>query len=435
METSVRWSSFGRCTASADDSSQHKPVRTRRFGALWPAFAGFMAISAPFPAFGDPTPPPGMAPYDHPVYHHGVRVLWHGVWRGKGGRKDDAAPAASAKTRPAVAAKPSPPNPNEYSILVDADDPCAARLAGEFVAALQVSGAKGRVIAGQTSPAALARAVKSDAADLAITAIDALVSDDKASVDWRERAPYIARLGAETVEIIAPQAIADVRQLAGRDVGFGAADSAGAATAATLFAHLGVAPKPSFAPLGPALADLAAGKLVAVVAVGARSSKTLADFGKDGRFHEIAIPWSPSLGSLYAPARVTTKDRPNLIAAGAKIDTLGAPMALVAIDAPPSSGRAERSATLTKFFFDGFDKLLGPDNDPSWREVNFAAVAPWPRLPAAQAWIKLNTAASSSSLDAFRAVAKTAAAANGGPAAQDSDRLFDSLMQWRGTGQ
>ena len=116
------------------------------------------------------------------------------------------------------------------------------------------------------------------------------------------------------------------------------------------------------------------------------------------------------------PSESATTARPTIrrrAAAVGEIDTLGAPMALVAIDAPPSSGRAERSATLTKFFFDGFDKLLGPDNDPSWREVNFAAVAPWPRLPAAQAWIKLNTAASSSSLDAFRAVAKTAAAANG----------------------
>ena len=227
------------------------------------------------------------------------------------------------------------------------------------------------MIAGQTSPAALARAVKSDAADLAITAIDALVSDDKASVDWRERAPYIARLGAETVEIIAPQAIADVRQLAGRDVGFGAADSAGAATAATLFAHLGVAPKPSFAPLAAGACRPGGGQ--ARRGRGGRREilEDLADFGKDGRFHVIAIPWSPSLGSLYAPARVTTKDRPNLIAAGAKIDTLGAPMALVAIDAPPSSGRAERSATLTKFVFRRLRQIARPGQRPELARGQF----------------------------------------------------------------
>jgi hypothetical protein len=376
-----------------------------------------------------------MVMYDHPVFRHGVRVLWHGAWRGKGAKKVDEEAATPAKEAPSVAAKPAPPKPSEYSILVDANDSYAARLAGEFVAALQVDGPKGRVITGQTSPAALAQAVKGDGADLAITSLDALIGDDEASADWRERAPYIARLSDEPIEIIAPRAIVDVRQLAGQNVGFGAADSAGAATAATLFTHLGVAPNPTFAPLGPALADLASGKLAAVVAVGVKSSNALADFGKDGRFHEISIPWSPGLHALYAPARLTAKDRPNLIGADEKVDTLGAPLALVALDAPPSSPRADQTAALTKSFFEGFDKLLGPGNDASWREVNFAATAPWPRLPAAQAWIDLNAAASNDSLNAFRAVAKTAATTNGGPAAQDSDRLFDSLMQWRGAKQ
>ena len=291
------------------------------------------------------------------------------------------------------------------------------------------------MIAGRTSPAALAQAVKSDAADLAIAPMDALIDNDKATADWRQRAPYIARLGAETIEIVAPRTIADIRQLAGRDVGFGVVDGAGAATAATLFSRLGVAPKPSFAPLGPALADLAAGKLAAVVAVGGKSSQTLADFGKDGRFHVVAIPWTPALRALYAPARLTAKDRPNLIGAEEKIDTLGAPLALIALDAAPSSARAEQFAALTKSFFEAFDKLLGPDKDATWRDVNLAAAAPWPRLQAAQAWIDLNAAAPNASLDAFRAAAKTVTLANGGPGAEDSDRLYDSLMQWRGAGQ
>ncbi len=388
-----------------------------------------MLFSAPLPAFCEPAPP-GMVPYDHPVFHNGVRVLWHGAWRTRDGKKGD----ASSKSGPSLADKPPPPRPSEFSILADAEDSCAARLAGELVAALQADGVNGRVIVGRTSPTALAKAVKSDGADLALAPMDALIGDNKATADWRERAPYIARLGAETVEIVAPRAVADIRQLDGRDVGFGVADGAGAATAATLFSRLGVAPRPSFAPLGPALADLAAGKLAAVVAVGANSSKTLADFGKDGRFHVVPVAWSPALRALYAPARLTAKDRPNLIGAAEKIDTLGAPMALIALDAAPSSARAEQSAALTKSFFEGFEKLLGPDNDASWRDVNLAAVAPWPRLRAAQAWIDRNAAAPNASLDAFRAIAKTLASANGGPGVADSDRLYDSLMRWRGAG-
>ncbi len=420
---------------------------------MWAVVAGLTLFCAPLPAFGDPTPPPGMVRYDHPVFHNGRRVLWHGAWRTEEGKTGDASkpdaagpdkiapsvaakPAAAApiKNAPSVAAAPATtPGANEYSILADAEDSCATLLAGQFVAALQAGGTKGRVIAGRTSPAALAQAVKSDAADLAIAPMDALIDADKASVDWRERAPYIARLGAEAVEVIAPRAVVDIRQLAGRPVGFGVADGAGAATAATLFSRLGVAPTPSFAPLAPALADLAAGKLAAVVAVGAKSSKALADFGKDGRFHLISVPWSPSLRSLYAPARLTAKDRPNLIGADEKIDTPGAPMALIALDAAPSSPRADQAAALTRSFFEQFDRLLGPDNDASWRDVNLAAAASWPRLRAAQAWIDLKAAAPNASLDAFRAAA-AATSANGGPEAADSDRLYDSLMQLRSAG-
>jgi TRAP-type uncharacterized transport system substrate-binding protein len=388
-----------------------------------------------------------MVPYDHPVFHNGVRVLWHGAWRTENGKTGDAsAPAAEAplKIAPSVAAKPAAPpietspsaaaqpattpGPGEFSILADPDDPSATRLASEFVAALQADGAKGRVIAGRTSPAALAKAIKSDAADLAIAPMDALIGADKANADWRERAPYIARLGAEPILIIAPRTIVDVRQLAGRQVGFGVADGDAAATAATLFSRLGVAPTPSFAPLASALADLAADKLAAVVAVGAMSSKALAGFGKDGRCHGLPIPWSPALRSLYAPVRLTAKDQPNLIGADEKIDTLGAPMALIALDAAPSSPRADQAAALTRSFFEKFDRLLGPDNDASWRDVNLAAGASWPRLRAAQAWIDLKATAPNASLDAFRAAA-AATSANGGPEAADSDRLYNSLMQ------
>jgi hypothetical protein len=148
----------------------------------------------------------------------------------------------------------------------------------------------------------------------------------------------------------------------------------------------------------------------------------------------IPIAWSPALRPLYAPARLTAKDRPNLIGADEKIDTLGAPMALIALDAAPSSARADQVAALTKSFFERFDRLLGPDNDASWRDVNLAAAATWPRLRAAQAWIDLKATAPNASLDAFRAAA-AATSANGGPEAADSDRLYDSLMQWRDAGQ
>ena len=387
------------------------------------------------------TTPPGMVRYDHPVVRNGKVVLWRGAWRNKLKTKDREqsakTPAPSAKHQGQSAAVPAPsaPRPGGFTLLADPDDACASRLAGDFVAALQAGGADGKIVAGGVSVAALSAAVDHDSADLAIAPLDALVADPQASAAWRERTPLIAKLSGEPIEIIAARDVADLRQLAGREVGFGPADSADATSAAALFNALGVAPRPAYEPLADALNDLAAGRLAAVVAVDGRCAPTLAQFGADRRFHELAVRWTPALRSVYAPARLTAKDRPNLIDAAERIDTVAAPRALIALDAAPGSSRAQAAAALTKTFFAGFDRLLVPDKDGAWRDVNLAAEAPWPRLRAAQEWIDAARPASDPSLQTFRAVAHDAASADGGPAAQDSDRLYDSLMQWRGAGQ
>jgi hypothetical protein len=487
MTTSVR-RRISQFIASGGEASGSFGAR-KRFAALAAACVGAAALSAPTIGLAQtartlapPTPaadqaapaadqadppaelatsadnqtlPPGMVRYDHPIMQNGRLILWHGAWRDQVKAKPPAQIAVPAKpaspppaqiavpARPAIAPPPQnvaapvsqPQRPHEFIVLADPDDSCATRLAGEFAAALHDAGAGGRVAAGRVSVGALAAAVQSDSADLAIAPLDALIASPQMSAAWRERAPYIARLASEPIEIIASRDIANARQLAGRDVGYGPADSASAASAGVLFSALGVAPRPAYAPLVAELADLSAGKLAAVVAVDGRCAKSIAGFGGDHRFHEVAIPWSPALTTLYAPARLTAKDRPNLIDAEERIDTVVAPRALIAIDAAPDTPRAAAASALTKSFFNGFDRLLEPDKDEAWRAVNLAAIAPWPRLKAAQAWVDDVAAPANPALEAFRSVARSAAGATDGPAAQDSDRLFDSLMRWRGTAQ
>ncbi len=409
-------------------------------GVAQTAPTGDAAQTTP-PSGAAPTLPPGMERYDHPVFQNGRLILWHGAWRDRLRPKDQAqsakSPAPDVKDQRQSVAVPAPPKPSPagFTLLADPNDACASRLASDFIASMQAGGASGKVVAGGVSAAALGAAVDGDRADLAIAPLDALIADPQASAAWRERAPFIAKLSGEPIEIVAARDVADLRQLAGREVGFGPADSADATSAAALFNAIGVAPRPAYEPLADALNDLAAGRLAAVVAVDGRCAPTLAEFGADRRFHELAVRWTPALRSVYAPARLTAKDRPNLIDAAERIDTVAAPRALIALDAAPGSPRALAAAALTKTFFAGFDRLLVPDKDGAWRDVNLAAEAPWPRLRAAQEWIDAARPASDASLQSFRAVARGAASAEGGPAAQDSDRLYDSLMQWRGAGQ
>ena len=177
METSVRWPKFGQSTASAVKSKPRRPARRPGLGAFWPAFAGLALFSAPLPAFSDPTPPPGMVPYDHPVYQNGHRVLWRGAWRAKGLKKSEArAPAAAAPANgsQSVVANTPPVRAGEYSILVDGEDSAPRVWRANSSRRCAPKAPQGRVIAGRTSPAALAEAVNSDRADLALAPMDAL---------------------------------------------------------------------------------------------------------------------------------------------------------------------------------------------------------------------------------------------------------------------
>jgi hypothetical protein len=137
---------------------------------------------------------------------------------------------------------------------------------------------------------------------------------------------------------------------------------------------------------------------------------------------------------------VTAAERPNLVAAQSVVDTVGEPMALIALDATPASQHEAALGRVARAFLDNYDAFLNNGHDAHWRDVNLAAEAswpnaPWPRLAAAQNWLDEKRTSPDSSLEAFRASAKTAAGETGGPTADDSDRLYQSLTRWRGSMQ
>jgi uncharacterized protein len=382
--------------------------------------------------------PYGMVPYDHPVYHNGVRVLWHGAWRGVHGRvalrTERPAPAPAAAT---AAQTPQAPAPKEFSILADPGDVRASRMAKEFAAVLSASDAPGHAIVGPTSPDGLAKVLKTDLADFAIVSLDSLVSSAKGDPEWMKRVPYVARLAPETLEVIAPKDIKSINGLQGKLVSFGELNSATSTSGRMLFSRLGVTANQTNGPLPEALDALSAGKVDAVVVLGAEGTPALDGFGGDGRFHIVPIPWSATLEPVYAPAHVTAAERASLVAATTPVETVSEPMAIVALDAPPGSPRADALGRLARAFFDNYDGLLDGERDAHWRDVNLAADAtwpgePWPRLVAAQSWLDAKKASADASLDAFRASAKSAAGSPTWPSASDSDRLYDGLTRWRG---
>ena len=384
--------------------------------------------------------PYGMVPYGRPVYKNGKRMLWHGAWRGGAlGRyaRQSVAPAAG---KPILALAPEAAQPavaKEFTVLADPGDVRASRMAKDFATVISADGAPGRAVVGTTSPNGLGKVLRSDLADFAIVSLDSLLSSAKGDPEWMKRAPYVARLAPETMAVIAPREVKSISDLQGKTVSFGDLDSATSTSGRMLFSRLGVTATQTNEPLPEALDRLSAGKVDAVVILGAEDSPALSDFGSDGRFHIVPIPWSPALEPVYAPAHVAATDRPNLVNPTVPVETIGEPMALVALDAAPGSPRADGLGRIARLFFDNYDAFLADERDSHWRDVNLAADASWPtgvwpRLGAAQSWLDAKKSSADGSLDTFRASAKSAATSASWPSAADSDRLYEGLTRWRG---
>lgn len=368
-------------------------------------FAG-LAFAFAAPSLAASPAPEGMVPYDHPVMKNGRLVLWHGPSHGGGA----AAKPDKAAADPAAAGA---------VILVDASDPTEKRAALDLLAALQGAHLKGALVQGGVSATGLDKAIKAQGANFAVVTLPPLLAHEDTST-LRSAAPIIARLGAETIEIVAPKRIDGIEAINAAAVDVGPEGSPQAASLAALFDALGLHPKLQHHPLDQALALLQAGKLDAVATMGVPTPSNLGDFGAKGDFHLLPITWRPALRGLFTPATQTASERPHLLNAGETLATVGAPVALIALGAPEGTGKA------TQALYEGFAAGGAPWNGAAWRNVNFACVtAHWPRAKGVDDWFAARGGPPNPGLVAFQEGAAQSA--------DDADKVYDQLLRWRRT--
>jgi hypothetical protein len=135
----------------------------------------------------------------------------------------------------------------------------------------------------------------------------------------------------------------------------------------------------------------------------------------------------------YLPATLTSKDYPNLIAEGEKVDTIAVPAVLAAYNWAPNTDRYRKLSQFVEAFFAKFPTLQKPPFHPKWKETSLSApLAGWNRLPYAQQWLDRNNVqpVARGKFDDFLRQNPTAAA-KGAQSEADRDALFRQFQAWQ----
>jgi TRAP transporter TAXI family solute receptor len=248
--------------------------------------------------------------------------------------------------------------------------------------------------------------------------------------DIKKQFTYVTKLYNEEMQIIAPKSINSLRDLEGKTVSVDLPNGSTFVTVLTVADRLGMKANWVYIEQRIAMEKLKAGEVDAVIVVGGKPYKSVSNFGNDGRFHLVKVDYEKPLQGDYLPATLTSKDYPNLIAEGEKVDTIAVPALLAAYNWAPNTDRYRKLAVFVDYFFTKFPQFQNPPFHPKWKEVSLAApLAGWTRLPAAQQWLDTH-GIEPVSRGRFDDFLKQSSAAGKLPADTDKETLFKQFKAW-----
>jgi TRAP transporter TAXI family solute receptor len=290
-------------------------------------------------------------------------------------------------------------------------------------------------IVGRGSVQSIADILFLQGVDIGIVRADSLDYLEKKGIarDLRKQLTYVTKLYNEEMQVIAPVAVRNLRDLDGRRVSVDLPDGSTFVTALAVFERLGLQVN-NFAYIEQRIAmeKLKKGELDAVIVVGGKPYKSVSNFVNDGRFHLVTVDYERPLQGDYLPATLTSKDYPNLIADGDKVDTIAVPAVLAAYNWAPNTDRYRKISQFVDAFFTKFPALQNPPFHPKWKEVSLAAPLPgWQRLPVATKWLEQHgLTANNGARGRFDEFMKTNAAARNVQSDSDREQLFKQFQAW-----
>jgi len=306
---------------------------------------------------------------------------------------------------------------------------------GADLASVLDDGNKLRVlpIVGRGSVQSVADILFLQGVDLGIVRSDTLDYLEKKGLakDIKKQFTYVTKLYNEELHVIASKSIRNLKELDGKTVSVDLPNGGTFVTSLTVFERLGIKPNVVYIEQRIALEKMRAGQLDAVIVCGGKPYKSVSSF-KDDRFHLVTVDYDKPLQSDYLPATLSSKDYPNLIAEGEKVDTIAVPAVLAAYNWAPNTDRYRKLSIFVDAFFTKFPTFQHPPFHPKWKEVSLSApLAGWNRLPAAQQWLDRNNlqpVAARERFDSF--LQQNPAAAARVQSDTDKEALFRQFQAW-----
>jgi TRAP transporter TAXI family solute receptor len=250
--------------------------------------------------------------------------------------------------------------------------------------------------------------------------------------DIKKQFTYVTKLYNEEMQVIAPKGVRSLRDLEGKTISVDLPNGGTFVTALTVAERLGMKANFVYIEQRIAMEKLKAGQIDAVIVVGGKPYKSVSNFVNDGRFHLVNVSYDKPLQTDYLPATLTSKDYPNLIPEGERVDTIAVPAVLAAYNWAPNTDRYRKLSQFVDAFFAKFPTLQNPPFHPKWKETSLSApLAGWSRLPYAQQWLEKNNIQPIARTRFDEFLKQNPTVGKGAQSEADRDALFKQFQTWQ----
>jgi TRAP-type uncharacterized transport system substrate-binding protein len=250
-----------------------------------------------------------------------------------------------------------------------------------------------------------------------------------------KRVNYISQVHVAGVHVLARPEIKSLRDLEGKKVGFHGKGTGVSVTAPIIFERSGVKVEPVYINNALALEKMKTGEISALVHLLSKGHEFIGKIGSSEGFHLLPVDYDDKFMDYYVPFSLSSKDYPNMIKPGERLETLGVPAVLAVYPWPKGTERHRKVERFIQYYFSRFNKLKNPPFQPEWRNVNLGANVPgWTRYWVAQN--QLDKAAASEAADGKKKLAPVPASADAASSflslsPTEQERSLNQFKEWK----